>query len=92
MTVLILERIPGKVRGELTRWMLEVADGVFVNRLSPTVRESLWDLVCRSARPRTAAVLLFAPNADQGFTLRYHGKPTYQIGDFDGLFLVRSPS
>jgi len=38
MTVIILERVPVGVRGELTRWMLEIHTGVFVGTLSARVR------------------------------------------------------
>lgn len=91
MTVIVLERVPGKLKGELTRWMLEVTEGVFVNRLSATVRAHLWDLVRRQGRPRTAAVLLYTSAADQGFTIEYHGQPTHQVVDFEGLQLLRLP-
>ena len=34
MTVLILERVPASLRGQLTRWMLEVKAGVFVGNIA----------------------------------------------------------
>jgi CRISPR-associated protein Cas2 len=39
MVVLILERVPPGLRGELTRWFLEPQAGVFVGRVSAIVRE-----------------------------------------------------
>ena len=34
MVVMILERVPPSLRGELTRWMLELRAGVFVGTLN----------------------------------------------------------
>ena len=45
MTVIILERVPASLRGELTRWLLEPRTGVFVGRPSALVRDKLWELI-----------------------------------------------
>ena len=45
MVVLVLERVPTSLRGELTRWMLEPKAGVFVGTMSALVREQLWEKV-----------------------------------------------
>jgi CRISPR-associated protein Cas2 len=50
MTVIILERVPVGLRGELTRWMLELHAGVFIGRLSGMVRDILWQYVCDQMR------------------------------------------
>jgi CRISPR-associated protein Cas2 len=50
MTVIILERVPVSVRGELSRWMLEIHAGCFVGSLSATVRDLLWEQVCDQMR------------------------------------------
>lgn len=50
MVVLVLERVPVSLRGELTRWLLEVRAGVFVGDVSAMVREKLWELVEEKAR------------------------------------------
>jgi len=89
VTVLLVDRAPGKLRGELTRFMLYISEGVFVGRLSAPVREGLWEMVVRQARPRTVAVLVYATDTDQGFAIRYHGKPAHKIEDFEGVALVR---
>jgi CRISPR-associated protein Cas2 len=46
MVVIILESVPVSLRGELTRWMLELRAGVFVGSLSAMVRDKLWEMVC----------------------------------------------
>jgi CRISPR-associated protein Cas2 len=45
MVVMILERVPVGLRGELTWWMLEPKAGVFVGRLSGMVRDLLWEKI-----------------------------------------------
>ena len=49
MVVMILERVPRSLRGELTRWLVEVDTGVFVGRVSAAVRELLWEKVVEKA-------------------------------------------
>ncbi len=46
MIVLILEKVPTSLRGELTRWLLELKAGVFVGKVSAMVRDRLWEHVC----------------------------------------------
>ncbi len=88
MTVMVLERVPVGLRGELTRWMLEVRAGVFVGRLSALVREKLWEYVCESMKGG-AGTLLYSSDAEQGFSLRFMGEPRRSIVDFEGLWLVQ---
>lgn len=42
MVVIVLEKVPRGLRGELTRWLVELDTGVFVGQLSATVRDLLW--------------------------------------------------
>jgi len=91
MTVIILERVPIGVRGELTRWMLEIHPGVFVGTLSARVRDLLWDQVCQHMRDG-AGFLVYQTNTEQGFALRSCGPTNRQLIQVEGLFLVRIPS
>ena len=50
MVVLILEKVPTGLRGELSRWMLEPKAGVFVGSMSGMVRDRLWEKVCKDSR------------------------------------------
>lgn len=88
MVVMVLERVPPSVRGELTRWMLEVHAGVFVGNPSAMVRDKLWDKVCQSAG-QGGCVLLHADTSEQGFAIRTWGPTRRAIEDYDGLLLVR---
>jgi CRISPR-associated protein Cas2 len=90
MVVLILERVPAALRGELTRWMLEPKTGVFVGRVSAMVRDLLWEKVCKAARGG-GCTMIHTANREQGFAIRLHGDPSRQVEDFEGLFLIRVP-
>lgn len=90
MQVLILERVPAGLRGELTRWMIEVKAGVFVGTVSALVRDKLWERACRESRGGSA-VLIHTTNSEQGYTVQLWGEPSYYLEDFEGLWLVRRP-
>lgn len=88
MAVLIIERVPPGLRGELSRWFLEPKAGVFVGRVSAMVRDRLWEKACRQAK-EGGCVILYTSNNEQGFQIRSWGRTARSIEDFEGLFLVR---
>ncbi len=90
MVVMVLERVPTSLRGELTRWLLEPRAGVFVGKVSALVRERLWERVCRGVRDGSA-LMVYSADTEQGFALRVHGDPRRRVVDFDGLALVAIP-
>jgi CRISPR-associated protein Cas2 len=90
MVVMVLERVPVGVRGELTRWMLELHAGVFVGTLSALVREKLWELVC-SKMAGGAGLLVYSTNTEQGFAMRLWGATSKVPVEYEGLTLIRTP-
>ncbi len=90
MIVLILERVPPSLRGELSRWMLEPKAGVFVGRVSGMVRDKLWEKACSSVRDG-GCLMMHSSDSEQGYRVRTFGKTARSIEDFEGLFLVRVP-
>ena len=90
MVLLVVERVPPGLRGELTRWMVELHSGVFVGTLSSLVRERLWSRVIDRVRDG-AAILVYSTANEQGFTIRTYGPTSREVVDFDGLLLVRTP-
>jgi len=88
--VLILERVPAGLRGELTRWLLEPKPGVFVGRVSAMVRDKLWDKACGQARGG-GCLMIHRSDSEQGFRMQSWGKTSRSIEDFEGLSLVRVP-
>jgi CRISPR-associated protein Cas2 len=87
MMVLIVERAPAGLRGELTRWLLEPRAGVFVGRVSATVREKLWERTCKGLKGG-AAMLIWRTNNEQGFEFQIWGDPSRSVTDWEGLKLV----
>ncbi|MFN0095624.1 MAG: type I-E CRISPR-associated endoribonuclease Cas2e [Dehalococcoidia bacterium] len=90
MIVVVLERVPVGLRGELTRWLLELRAGVFVGTVNALVRDLLWEQVCQKAEGGSA-VLVFNTDNEQGFTFRLWGAPSYWPEEFEGLLLTRRP-
>jgi CRISPR-associated protein Cas2 len=90
VVVLILERVPVGLRGELTRWFLELRAGVFVGTVNAMVRELLWNEICQKAGGG-AALLIFRTDNEQGFSFRLWGEPSYYPEEFEGLLLMRKP-
>ena len=91
MIVIIVERATPGLRGQLTRWMLEVRAGVFVGTLSPRVRDKLWELV-KARNPKGGSLLVARTHNEQGFVVETHGDTSRQILDMEGLWLVRKPT
>lgn len=87
MMVLIVERAPAGLRGELSRWLLEPRAGVFVGRVSAIVRQKLWERTCKGLSDG-AAILVWRTNNEQGFEFQLWGDPSRTVTDWDGLKLV----
>ena len=90
MLVIIMERAPAPLRGELTRWLLEPRAGVFVGRVSAMVRDRLWRRVCEGLKGGAATMIYKAAN-EQGFRLESWGAPDRWTTDWDGLQLITRP-
>jgi CRISPR-associated protein Cas2 len=87
---MILENVPVSLRGELTRWLLELKSGVFIGHVSARVRDKLWEKCC--AAKRTGGVTqAWSTNTEQRFDMRMCGQTQREIIDFDGLQLIRIP-
>ena len=89
MTVVILTDCPPKLRGDLTKWMLEINTGVYVGRVSARVRDQLWERICANVKAGRATMVFRAGN-EQRMDFRVHNT-TWQPVDFDGLKLMRRP-
>ncbi|GAB3622659.1 hypothetical protein GCM10027418_07410 [Mariniluteicoccus endophyticus] len=89
MIVVVLTKVPSGLRGHLTRWLLEVAPGVYVGKVSVRVREELWALVLDMVRDGNALMVVSARN-EQGMEIRNH-RHAWTPEDFDGVVLMRRP-
>lgn len=87
MTVFAVDAAPPAVRGELTRWFLEIKPGVFVGTVNARIRRLLWERIIQSQECR-GAVMLYSTNTEQGFAAETHGMPRRRIVDMEGILLV----
>jgi CRISPR-associated protein Cas2 len=87
MVVMVLEKVPRSLRGELSRWMQEIQTGVFVGTVSAIVRDLLWEkCVAKSAGGRCCQV--YHTNTEMGLDIRLAGHDDRSVIDFDGIPLV----
>src|SRR5581483_5402969 len=73
--------------------MLEPRTGVFVGRVSPMVRDGLWEMLCARLKGG-AGVMLPTTDNEPGYAIRFWGSPNRVAVDFDGLTPIarRSPA
>lgn len=91
MTILILKRVPTSLRGDLSRWLLEVGTGVFVGKVSGLVRDKLWEK-CQTHCKGGSGVLIKATKSEQGFAILHFGDDRWVPRDFEGITLVTKKS
>lgn len=89
MVVIVTENAPQRLRGELTRWMLEAKAGVFIGTMSATVRELLWKKVKESSSTG-GALLIYSSDSEQGYRLDMHGAPQRKVVDIEGITLIKT--
>lgn len=50
MIVLTMTNCPPKLRGDLSKWLLEINTGVYVGNVNARVRELIWKRVCENIK------------------------------------------
>ena len=87
MIVMTLEAVPPSLRGELSRWLIEVQPGVFAGNASALIRDALWDKCVQHARAGHCSQI-YRTNNEQGFAIRIAGDATRRVVNLDGYQLV----
>lgn len=87
LSVLITEKIPNSLKGEITRWMLEVKTGVFIGTLSKLVRDLLWQKITHNIENGGAMFIEPAAN-EQKFQTKTCGTFSRYIRDMEGITLI----
>ncbi|WP_408926028.1 type I-E CRISPR-associated endoribonuclease Cas2e [Corynebacterium sp. YSMAA1_1_F7] len=90
MMVLVVSACPAGLRGDLTRWLLEISPGVFVGRPSARVRDQVWERTCDLVKDGRAIMVFQAAN-EQGFDFKTH-RHNWVPTDFDGVNLITRPN
>ena len=85
---MVMEKVPRGVRGDLSRWMIELKPGVFVGKVNAMVRDKLWERCCDRAEGG-AVLQIWSSNNEQGFSARSYGILKREIIDYEGIWLVR---
>lgn len=87
MDVIILERVPIVLRGELSRWLTPVGGGVHVGRVTALVRDQLWQLaVAKAGQGRV--IQIWQCRGEPGYAIRVHGLIDAQLVDLEGLPMI----
>ena len=89
MVVVTLTDCPPRLRGDLSKWLMEINTGVYVGQLNQRVRDALWKRICDNL-PRGRATMVCSANNEQRMVFRVHNT-TWQPVDFDGLTLMQRP-
>ena len=87
MTVIAMDTAPEGVRGELTRWFLELKPGVFVGKVNVRIRNLLWERICKT-EAADGAVMVYSDTNEQGFSMRVYGDPKRSVVDLEGVQLI----
>lgn len=87
MTVIVIECASDKLRGTLTKWLMEVKPGVLVGNPNNLIRQKLWEKV-QGSDVDINALMLYSDNTEQGYTICSLGCPTRRIVNFDGSSLI----
>lgn len=88
MVVMVLERVTKTMRGELTRWLVEVKAGVFVGDVNAMVRDRLWER-CVVRRGAGSVFQAWSTNNEQGFSMRLQGENGRTVVDWEGVQLIQ---
>ena len=87
MVVMVLEKVPASLRGELSRWLIEVNTGVYVGHVSAMVRDLLWKK-CVVHRRAGRIFQAWSTNNEQHFFMRLTGDAKRRVVDYEGLYLI----
>lgn len=89
MIVVTVTDCPPRLRGDLSKWLLEINTGVYVGQLNPRVREELWKRICKHL-PKGRATMVYSANNEQQMSFHVHNT-TWQPIDYEGITLMRRP-
>lgn len=87
MIVVVLSVTPERLRGVLTRWLLEIAGGVYVGHVPTRVRDRLWLRIVEDVG-RGRALMVWSTRNEQRLAFRVHNHAWTTV-DYDGMTLMR---
>ena len=88
MIIVAFAKSPKRLRGYLSRWLVEVTPTVFIGKLSSGVRTILIQDIRRHIGDG-GAWIIYPAKSEQGFTVTEIGIAS-KVDSFDGILLFRS--
>lgn len=89
MTVVTLTNVPSSLRGDLTKWLQEIATGVYVGNINARIREELWKRIVDNIK-QGQATMSFAKRNEIGYDFVLHNTKR-EVIYYDGIPLVFLP-
>lgn len=89
MIVVSMTNCPPKLRGDLSKWLLEINTGVYVGHVNARVRDALWKRICENIH-EGQATLVFTTNNEQHMDFYVHNTSWGPV-DLDGIKLMKHP-
>jgi len=89
MTVVTLSKVPYSLRGDLSKWMQEIATGVYVGNFNTRIREELWKRIKQGVRTGEAT-MTYANRNELGYQFETYRTQRKNIS-YDGVPLVMIP-
>lgn len=90
MVVVVLSACPEGLRGDLSKWLLEISAGVFVGFVSARVRELLWERIIALAKDGRA-IMVHSTRGEQRLAFRVHRNQWLPV-DMDGVTMILRPA
>lgn len=87
LTVITLSTVPPSLRGDITKWMQEIATGVYVGNFNRKIREELWLRVKQSVG-NGSATMSYADRNEIGYQFETF-QTQRRVVDYDGIPLVQ---
>lgn len=89
-TVITLRNVPQSLKGELSKWMQEIATGVYVGNLNTRVREKIWKRVTEFINDGEAT-MSYETHSELGYNF-LTANTSQEVIELDGIPLVLLPN
>lgn len=90
LTVITVKNAPPSLRGDLSKWMQEIATGVYVGNFNSRIREKLWERVKENIGKGESTLSYYCRN-ELGYNFDTFNTERCVV-DFDGMPLVFLPN
>lgn len=87
MTIISLSVCPQKIRGDLSKWLIEIDTGVYCGHINTRIREKIWERIIDNIG-EGHAVMVFSAQNEQHMDFRVYNMDWNPV-DYDGISLVR---